>query len=73
MGHLVDHQKPVFFGCEDCIHYIGTGKCKAFDLIPIDYFDIGEKHKEVIDGQNGDYVFETTKERQYDRVYEVEE
>lgn len=73
MKHLVEHLEPVPYDCADCIHFIESGRCKAFDPMPIDVFDIGEDHKKVIQGQNGDYVFETTKERQYDRVYVNEE
>lgn len=73
MKHLVDHLKPVPFSCEDCIHVDPNNPlcCKAFDLRPIKIF--GENHKKVVKGQKGDYVFETTKERQYNRVYVLEE
>ena len=73
MKHLVDHLEPVPFSCQDCIHHIEPGRCRAFDKIPIDYFMIGEDHKKVLKGQKGDYVFETTKERQYDNVYVLED
>lgn len=73
MKRLADHLDPVPFSCHDCIHFIESGRCKAFDPMPINVFGIGEDHKKVIKGQKGDYVFETSKERQYDRVYVFEE
>ena len=72
MAHLVDHPEPVPFSCRDCIHFIEVGKCKAFDLIPIEYFDIGEEHTKVIEGQHGDYVFEPKVERRFDNAYVIE-
>lgn len=73
MKHLVDHLEPVPFSCADCVHVDPNNvcRCKAFDLIPIGIY--GEDHKKVINGQKGDYVFETNKERQYDNVYVFEE
>lgn len=73
MKHLVDHPEPIPFGCEDCKNFIGLGKCKAFDLIPVEFFGIGEDHKKVLEGQKGDYVFEPKTERRYDNVFAFEE
>ena len=73
MKHLVDRLEPVPFHCEDCIHFIELGRCKAFDPMSIDVYDIGEGHKKVIKGQRGDFVFETTKKRTYRRLYVLEE
>lgn len=73
MKHMVDKLVPEPFRCEDCKHYIEFAKCKAFDIIPIEYAGIGENHTKVLKGQKGKYVFETDKERNYMRVYGVEE
>ena len=74
MSHIVDTLKPVPFGCEDCVHVDPNDpfRCRAFDVIPIEFFDIGEKHIEKLEGQKGDFVFEPKSERQYNRVYETE-
>lgn len=74
MPHTTEKLIPIPFGCEDCIHFIHSGKCKAFDLIPLELFNkvYGEKHKKVVKGQKGDYVFETTADRQYRKVYTIE-
>ena len=69
MAHLVEQDVPVPFGCEDCKHYLSFGRCKAFDLIPLEHIDIGEGHTSVLSGQLGAYVFEAAREREYRREY----
>ena len=70
MKHLIDIEKPLPFSCEDCKHHKGGVSCAAFDIIPLDIYDNAEGHTKVVDGQRGDYVFETDKEREVMRTYE---
>ncbi len=71
MNHLIDVERSLPFSCEDCKHYKEGIKCAAFDIIPLDIYDNAESHNKVIDGQHGDYIFETDKEREMLRTYEV--
>lgn len=72
MTHLIDKIEERPYLCEDCKHFISGLKCKAFDIIPLEIFDDPEGHTTVVDGQTGDYTFETDKARDTMRVY-VEE
>ena len=70
MGHMIDQEVPQPFMCEDCKHYLGGFRCKAFDnLVAAENAPIGEEHTKIVPGQKGDYVFETDKPRQYIRAY----
>lgn len=69
MTKTIDKIKGMPYVCEDCKHFISGLKCKAFDLIPLDVFDNPEGHTAVVPGQNGNYVFETDKQRDTMRVY----
>ena len=71
MPHSVDNRKAVPFICEQCVHFLGECKCKAFDIIPIDIIYDAEQHNKIIEGQNGDYVFKAKTKRQFDRIYEI--
>lgn len=71
MNHLIDVERSLPFSCEDCKHYKEGIKCAAFDIIPLDIYDNAESHNKVIDGQRGDYIFETDKEREVLRTYEA--
>lgn len=73
MEHLIDIQTPLPYQCKDCKHFISGCRCKAFDLIPIDYIDDAEQHNSVVPGQNGQFVFETDKERQTVTSYELDD
>lgn len=55
--------------CEDCKHFLGGVGCRAFDVIPLDIYENPEGHTSVVQGQKGDYVFETDKPRETMRVY----
>lgn len=48
--------------CNGCIHYLGYGKCKAFDRIPKEFATMKKEHRVLISGQKGDYVFEPKKQ-----------
>ena len=67
--HLIHKNVPVPFSCEDCKHFIGDVRCEAFDMIPLEFYYDAESHDKVVDFQKGDFVFSTSKPRQYDRVY----
>ena len=71
MHHLVDYKRPIPFTCEQCAHFIGGCKCKAFDIIPIEIIFDAEQHGTIMDGQKGDYVFMSKEERLFVNVYEV--
>lgn len=71
MHHLVDYKRPIPFTCEQCAHFIGGCKCKAFDIIPIEIIFDAEQHGTIMDGQKGDYVFMSKEERLFINVYEV--
>lgn len=47
----------MFSKCEDCVHYMGVLKCKAFDAIPDEIFLNKVEHDKVRNDQKGDYVF----------------
>ena len=44
--------------CNNCKHKQDGIKCKAFDIIPDDIIFGTTKHNSIIDGQNGDYIYE---------------
>lgn len=73
MTHLIDVEKSLPFSCEDCKHYKEGIKCAAFDIIPLEIYGNAESHTAVIDGQHGDFVFETDKAREVLRSYEATE
>lgn len=43
--------------CEECRHYISGAKCRAFDLIPIEFFNDAGQHNKRLSTQKGDFVF----------------
>ncbi len=69
MKHLIDTEVPMPYRCEHCKHHKGGYKCAAFDDIPLDFYFNAEQHTTVVDGQKGNYVFETVHEREVMRVY----
>ncbi|MDE6140860.1 MAG: hypothetical protein K2F95_07915 [Alistipes sp.] len=71
MGCLIDVENPLPFSCEDCKHYKEGVKCAAFDIIPLEIYGNAEGHTQVIDGQYGNYLFETDRERNVLRIYEM--
>ncbi|BAZ39397.1 hypothetical protein NIES4101_53500 [Calothrix sp. NIES-4101] len=49
---------PQELGCTGCIHYQGSGKCKAFPAkIPIPFASGELPHSQIALGQSGDFVF----------------
>lgn len=44
--------------CTNCKHYLGQGRCKAFDTIPADVFLPLRPHDKPLEGQRGSYTFE---------------
>lgn len=73
MVRLVDRIEERPYLCEDCKHFLSGLKCKAFDIIPIEYYAEAEKHSVIVPDQKGDYVFETDKPRDVIHVYVEEE
>ncbi|MBO7203246.1 MAG: hypothetical protein J6V30_06930 [Paludibacteraceae bacterium] len=74
MARTIDKIKQLPYHCSDCKHFISGLRCKAFDeIIPIEIWGDSESHKTVLPGQKGDFVFETDKQRDTMRVYEVVE
>ena len=73
MSHLTDHIDAIPFTCQDCKHWLGKGKCRAFDEIPFDFAMDAESHNSVVPGQNGEFVFEAGKEQESIRIYSVED
>ena len=73
MPHLIDTEKSLPFSCEDCKHFKEGIKCAAFDIIPLEIYDNAESHTAVLDGQHGDFVFETDKKRDVLHSYEAVE
>ena len=69
--HLIHNENPLPYSCEQCLHFIENVKCKAFEIIPIDYICDAEAHNKVVKGQKGDFVFQTNEKRQYMRVYTI--
>ena len=69
MSHLVDNITEVPFTCEQCVHYIKGSQCQAFDEIPLDIFIDAESHTALLEGQKGDYLFETHEEKEQIRGY----
>lgn len=57
------------FLCENCKHYLGGLSCRAFDVIPLNIYGEVDKHREVVEGQKGDYVFEPGTPPEPMRVY----
>lgn len=50
--------KETFFPiCNNCKHYLGDAKCKAFDIIIDDILEGKNLHSKIIKGQKGDFVF----------------
>ena len=45
--------------CCSCKHYLKHLSCEAFDIIPDNIVFNEIEHNKVIDGQKGEYVFET--------------
>jgi hypothetical protein len=43
--------------CNTCINYLGGGKCKAFEKIPMNIISGKSKHYTTTKGQIGEYVF----------------
>ena len=70
MNRLIDVERRLPFSCEDCKYYKGGIKCAAFDIIPLEIYADAESHAKPIDGQHGNYVFKTDKEREVLRSYE---
>lgn len=73
MAKIADIIEERPYTCEDCKHFLSGLKCRAFDLIPVEYYAEAEAHNSVVPGQNGDYVFATDKPRDTMRVYVDEE
>ncbi len=69
MKHLIDTEVPMPYRCEHCKYFVSGLTCRAFDIIPLEIFDNPEGHTAVVDGQKGDYVFETVHEREIMRIY----
>lgn len=45
--------------CNNCKHHIEGLKCKAFDRIPDYIIEGDDDHSEIIEGQTGDFVFQS--------------
>ena len=57
MGHSSNEVVSVI--CNDCVHKIKSGFCKAFpDGVPDVIRDGRNNHSESLPGQDNDYVFE---------------
>ena len=48
-----------FSQCGYCKNHIDGLKCKAFDIIPDEIFFNELDHDKIIEGQKGDFVFES--------------
>lgn len=44
--------------CNNCKHHISGFRCLAFDKIPEDILSGDNNHSQIIDGQEGEFVFE---------------
>lgn len=73
MKHVVDKEIKVPYGCMQCKHCLCFPSCKAFDIIPDEFIDNAALHNHVVDGQKGDYVFETDQAQDTMRVYSEED
>ena len=62
---FIETQAPSFKpDCNNCKHYLGFGKCKAFPDGIIKSILTGEtNHVEILASQKGDYVYEKQKNR----------
>ncbi len=69
MANVSDRIEKLPYTCEDCKHFISGLKCRAFGVIPIEFYGDAEAHNAVVPGQEGDYVFATDKPRDTMRVY----
>lgn len=68
---IIDYEKTVDTRfCKDCKHFLGEGKCRAFDKIPFEvYFNAPRGHAKPLPGQTGDYVFDSDVPLSIMRVY----
>lgn len=74
MARFIDKTEECpYYDCKDCKHFVGGHSCKAFDEIPISIALSPESHKEVLQGQKGEYVFEPARPRDTMRIYVEEE
>lgn len=48
-----DNPNPVFAQCNDCAHYLGYGKCEAFEKIPKEIVINKVMHDRPYPGDNG--------------------
>lgn len=73
MARIVDIFEERPYTCEDCKHFLSGLKCRAFELIPLEYYADAETHSTVVPEQKGSYVFVTDKPRETMRIYVDEE
>lgn len=54
---LIDYEIEEPRSCDECRHYISGAVCRAFDVIPIEFFNDAGRHNKKRANQKGDFVF----------------
>ena len=57
MSDIIGNNKLFIINCNNCVHYLGQGSCKAFPRIPISIIKGEVKHDVILPSQIGNYVY----------------